>query len=188
MSYTFTDLTNHFLIAMPGMNDPNFFQAVIYICEYNENGALGIVINHPTTIGLGEILRQMNIKYINPEMDHYPVLYGGPVHQERGFVIHKPFGTWRSSFAVDKDIVVTTSSDVLEAIAAKQGPKDAIITLGYAGWGEGQLEAELAQNIWLCSPATSVVLFEIPFEKRWHAAASSIGVDLNSISGDAGHA
>lgn len=182
------NLSNNFLIAMPTMDDPNFFQTVTYICEHNESGALGIVINRPTTINLAEILEQMKIDVTNPNIDQLPVLYGGPVHQERGFVIHRPFGTWRASFLTADDIMVTTSRDILEAIAKTHGPDNMLIALGFAGWEAGQLEAELMKNIWLTCPAHADILFETPFAQRWHAAVSSLGIDIHSLTGDIGHA
>ncbi len=143
-----TDLSNHFLIAMPGMDDPNFQRTVTYICEHNENGALGLVINRPMeNIQLGDVLSQMDILVQNIHVGSTPILYGGPVHQERGFVIHRPFGNWRSSFDTTDGIVVTTSKDILQAIAEERGPSEILVTLGYAGWNPGQLEKELAENL-----------------------------------------
>ncbi len=183
-----TNFSNHLLIAMPNMDDPNFYQTVTYICEHNEYGALGIVINRPTTINLSEVFDQMEITSSHDQINLLPVLYGGPVHQERGFVIHRPFGKWRSSFETSDEISVTTSRDILEAIAEGRGPTDLIITLGYAGWGAGQLEEELQKNIWLCTPAQANILFDTPYENRWNAAAKLIGFDMNALSGDTGHA
>jgi putative transcriptional regulator len=173
---------------MPAMDDPNFIQTVTYICEHNNTGALGIVINRPTTIRLTEILEQMDIHIDNQTVNDLPIFYGGPVHQERGFVIHRPFGEWRSSFATAEDIAVTTSRDILQAIAASEGPQKALIALGFAGWEEGQLEEELTKNIWLSCPADSKILFDTPYEIRWQAAASLLGVNISVISGDVGHA
>lgn len=188
MSNSSLNLTNHFLIAMPTMDDPNFFQAVIYICEHSESGALGIVINRPTTIKISEIFEQMKIKILNSTVNELPVLYGGPLHQERGFVIHRPFGEWRSSFTTSEEIVVTTSRDILEAIASAQGPQKMLIALGFAGWEAGQIEAELLKNIWLTCPADPSILFDTPFNERWQAAALLLGVNLQSLTGDVGHA
>lgn len=188
MVNTQLNLSNHFLIALPMMDDPNFFQTVTYICEHNDSGALGIVINRPTSIKLSEVLQQMDIIITNPNLTESPILYGGPIHQERGFVIHRPFGVWRSSFATAEDIVVTTSKDILEAIAIEDGPQKLMIALGFAGWEPGQLEEELGKNIWLSCPATSNILFDVPFEQRWRAAGALLGINLNEISRDVGHA
>lgn len=188
MPETPLNLGNHFLIAMPSMDDPNFSQAVIYVCEHNESGALGLVINRPTNIHLMEVLSQLEIKIDNPLINELPILFGGPLHQERGFVIHRPSGTWRSSFTTSDEIVVTTSRDILEAIAKEEGPQEMLIVLGFAGWEAGQLEEEMSKNIWLCVPATSDIIFNTPFEQRWHAAVKLLGFDVNSISTDVGHA
>ncbi|MGE3921287.1 MAG: YqgE/AlgH family protein [Gammaproteobacteria bacterium] len=188
MSGTSLNLTNNFLIAMPNMDDPTFIQSVTYICEHTDAGALGIVINRPTTIKLSEVLEQMQIKVSNLNVAETPILYGGPIHQERGFVIHPPFGEWRSSFATSDEVIVTTSRDILESIATTQAPEKLLIALGFAGWEAGQLEAELVKNTWLTCPANTHVLFDIPFTERWRAAASLIGVDFNALSGESGHA
>jgi putative transcriptional regulator len=183
-----TCLTNHFLIAMPQLADPNFFHSVTYICEHNEDGAMGIVINRPLDIGLAEVLDQIDIKGNEKTLKDQIIFMGGPVQPERGFVIHSPAKQWDSSLLVTDDIGVTTSRDILTAIANDQGPEQFVIALGYAGWGNGQLEQEIKQNSWLSGPATKDILFEVPYQQRWEAAASSLGVDVNLISGDAGHA
>jgi putative transcriptional regulator len=183
-----SNLTNHFLIAMPQLADPNFFHTVTYICEHNKDGAMGIVINRPLDIELGEILGQMDLTTNNPTTSHQHIFLGGPVQQERGFVLHKPTGGWDSTMAITDEISITTSRDILSAIAQGQGPAEYLIALGYAGWGEGQLEREIVENAWLSGPASLPVLFDTPFEERWKAAAALLGVDLNLLSGDAGHA
>ena len=180
-------LTNHFLIAMPGLADPNFFHTVTYICEHDADGAMGIVINRPLDLRLGDILTHMDITAI-PEAAELPVFQGGPVQTERGFVLHEPLGDWDATLQVSEDIGVTASQDVLASIAAGGGPRRSLIALGYAGWGAGQLEREMADNAWLSGPATAEVLFDTPVEKRWAAAAALLGVDVNLLSGDAGHA
>lgn len=180
-------LNNQFLIAMPMLMDPNFFRTVIYICEHNESGAIGIVVNRPLTVTLSDVLSQMNITSDYPEVNQSSVLFGGPIHQERGFVIHQPVGNWRSSVVTADNIAVTTSQDILEAIANKKGPEDHIISLGYSGWQPGQLEAEVADNYWLCCPVNADILFHVPFPNRWAAAAALIGVDVNKLSNDVGH-
>ena len=184
-------LTNQFLIAMPSLADPHFSQSVTYICEHNQDGALGIVINHPLDIQLGEVLQHMNIEAQTPVILNQPVFLGGPLQRERGFVIHSPIGEWDSVLKI-ADIGVTSSRDILEAIARGTGPKHTLIALGYAAWGPGQLEEELANNDWLNGPASARVLFDLPFnlsrEQRWHAAAALSGVDLSRLSNDVGHA
>ena len=181
-------LTNHFLIAMPGLMDDNFNQAVTYICEHDENGTFGIVINRESDITLNDVMQQMQIP-CPPELQHHTlVLTGGPVQSNRGFILHRPTGNWDSSLIVTDSVALTTSRDILEAIAEDRGPDDNIIALGYAGWGPGQLEQEMAANTWLSCPAEQQIIFETPVEKRWQAAADLIGVDLQLLSNEAGHA
>jgi len=183
-----TDLTNHFLIAMPQLADPNFFHTVTYICEHNADGAMGIVINRPLELKLGEVLEHMDIHARNLEATDRPVYLGGPVQPERGFVLHTPNAPWDSTLAITDRIGITTSRDILAAIAEGAGPDHSLVALGYAGWGAGQLERELADNAWLSGPADEQILFRRPVEERWSAAAALLGVDLNLLSGDAGHA
>ncbi|MHB8424272.1 MAG: YqgE/AlgH family protein [Gammaproteobacteria bacterium] len=181
-------LTNQFLVAMPSLSDPNFQQSVTYICEHNAQGALGIVINRPTNVVLGDIFKQLSIKPDDQRTQQLPVFQGGPVQTERGFVIHEPAGEWDATLKLGDNLGVTTSRDVLTAIARGAGPKKTFIALGYAGWGAGQLEAELASNSWLSTPADMHIVFETSVEQRWQAAARLIGVDLSLLSGDTGHA
>jgi len=181
-------LTNQFLIAMPGLEDPNFFHSVTYICEHNENGAMGLVINRPLDMQLGEIFQHIDIHEASVEARQVPVHLGGPVQQERGFVLHSPLGEWEATLNVTDRIGVTSSLDILQAIARNAGPEQTLVALGYAGWGAGQLEQELADNAWLSGPADPDILFNKPDEERWKAAAASLGVDLDLLSGDAGHA
>ncbi len=183
-----SNLTDHFLIAMPGLDDPNFSRTVTYICEHNERGAMGIVVNRPIGLELGDILVQMDIADVAEPVRRLPVYLGGPVQPERGFVLHPHDRLWGSTLQVSNEISVTTSRDILEAMAAGQGPQHALVALGYAGWGEGQLESELSANTWLSSRADPQIIFELPLEQRWQAAASLLGIDLSLISGDAGHA
>jgi len=181
-------LANHFLIAMPSLADPNFHQTVTYICEHNEDGALGIVINRPTDLKLGELLDHLGFEARKTETEERTVYLGGPVQRERGFVLHEPGGDWDSSMQVSNEITVTTSKDILEAIAEERGPKRYLIALGYAGWGAGQLEDEMAENAWLSGPADAEILFGKDSEQRWRAAAALLGVDLSLLSQDTGHA
>jgi putative transcriptional regulator len=182
-----SNLTNHFLIAMPGLQDPNFYRTVTYICEHNDQGAMGIVINRPMRIQLGEILGQMEIP-AKPGAVNQRVFVGGPVQVDRGFVLHPSERHWDSTLEITPEISVTTSRDILEAMAADEGPNLSLIALGYAGWGGQQLEDEMAANAWLSGPADLDIIFRRPAEERWEAAARLLGVDLNLMSGDAGHA
>ena len=182
------NLNNHFLIAMPNLTDPYFTHAVTYICEHNANGAIGIVINQPLQVGLSEVFQQMEIETTDKEIGTLPVLCGGPVHPERGFVIHKPNGKWRSSIEMNNEIAVTTSRDILQAIADKKGPTEVVISLGYASWTAGQLEQEISNNFWLTAPADTEILFKLPFAERWHAAMGLLGIDPNFLTSDIGHA
>ena len=186
---TDNSLNNHFLIAMPALDDPNFHHhTTTYICEHDRDGALGVVINRPLNMRLGEILKHMDIEPGNNEVSSWPVYMGGPVQSDRGFVLHEPSGDWEATLKVTDQIGITSSRDILQAIAAGEGPEKAIVTLGYAGWGAGQLEQELAANTWLSGPASSNIVFDMPSEERWMAAAALLGVDLNLISSDTGHA
>ncbi|MEA3640504.1 MAG: YqgE/AlgH family protein [Lamprobacter sp.] len=183
-----TSLTNHFLIAMPGLQDPNFARTVTYVCEHSEEGAMGIVINRPMEIQLGEVLAQLEIEPEVSNVSNAPVYLGGPVQTDRGFVIHDGNFNFDSTLRVTDQIQVTTSRDVLEAIAKGQGPANRLIALGYAGWGSGQLEQEMIANAWLSGPANGQILFSTPSGQRWQSAAQLLGVDLNLLSGQAGHA
>lgn len=181
-------LTNQFLIAMPGLLDPNFFHSVTYICEHNQNGAMGIVINQPVELTIGELMEQMGEPIANTDIVESTVFRGGPVDIERGFVLHRPVGNWQSTMPVTNEIGVTTSNDIITAMANKEGPDDFLIALGYAGWGAGQLEAEIRDNSWLNCPGDPKILFETAVPQRWEAAAALIGIDIHQITGDAGHA
>ncbi|MEW5754889.1 MAG: YqgE/AlgH family protein [Pseudomonadota bacterium] len=181
-------LTNHFLIAMPGLTDPNFFQSVTYICEHNSEGAMGIVINRPLELTLREVLESMTIPVPEQGFNDVAIYLGGPVEPERGFVLHRPAGQWESSIPIAEDMALTTSRDIVAAIAEGSGPKHFLIALGYAGWGAGQLEDELANNAWLSVPADFDRLLDTPVELRWETAAALLGVDLKTLSSDIGHA
>jgi putative transcriptional regulator len=185
-------LVNQFLIAMPNMADPNFSRTVTYVFEHNEKGAMGIVINRPTKMQLTEVFQQLELSCDDATIHGQPVLQGGPVHIEQGFVIHRidgdGDGEWDYSIRVSDTVQITTSRDVLAAMAQGKGPPSAIVALGYAGWGAGQLEAEIIANSWLTVDANDTVLFDIPFEQRWHAAVGLLGVDASRIGPDAGHA
>ncbi len=180
-------LRNHFLIAMPGMHDNSFAHTVTYICEHSDKGAMGIVINNLMPLVLGDIFNQMQLPN-HPELTGAPVVAGGPVQVERGFVLHPRGEEWQSTLHVSPDLSLTASRDIIEALAEGRGPQNFLIALGYAGWGEGQLEAEIAANAWLTLPASNQIIFHTPFEQRWTAAAQPLGIDLNLISSVAGHA
>lgn len=180
-------LTNQFLIAMPALADPNFSQTVTLVCEHSAQGALGIIINRPLDMQLAEVFEQLKLP-TGTAIGHRPVLQGGPVQTDRGFVIHRAGRDWDSTLRVSEQIYVTTSRDVLDAMARGEGPGEAIVALGYAGWDAGQLEDELAHNAWLSAPVDERILFAMPFEQRWHAAGRLLGIDLSTISNEAGHA
>ncbi len=182
-------LTNQLLIAMPSLADPNFSQTVTLVCEHTDSGALGIVLNRPLGMRLGEVLEQLSLPNSNPGLADRVILRGGPVQTDRGFVLHRPTGkSWDSTLEVSDTLHVTTSRDVLESIALGEGPGEASMALGYAGWDAGQLEEELLQNSWLTAPCDDSIVFDVPFEQRWHAAARLLGVDLARISHVSGHA
>jgi len=183
-----TNLTHHFLIAMPQLDDPNFFHSATYLCDHSEDGAMGFIFNHPLELDLAAALEQMNINTDIAALSKQPVYSGGPVEEDRGFVLHRPVSHWESTLVVSDALAITTSQDILTSIAAGDGPKDYMVVLGYAGWGKGQLEQELAENIWLSGPAELDVIFETPNEQRWEKSALNIGVDINLLSGDSGHA
>ena len=181
-------LTGQLLIAMPSMADPNFDHTVTFVCEHSEHGALGLIINRPMEMDLGVIFEQLSLPATDQVMAQQPVLKGGPVQVERGFVLHESDQDWDATVEIDQSIFVTTSQDILSSIAKGEGPARSIIALGYAGWGAGQLEAEMIANAWLTVPASSQIIFDTPFEERWSKAAESLGIDLAALSPEAGHA
>ena len=183
-----TYLTHQFLIAMPALTDPNFSQTVVYISEHNPSGALGLVINRPLNLSLGQLLEHLQITTDRSSVATMPVYSGGPVQPEQGFVLHNPVGHWSTTLRITEQIGITTSRDILQATAEGQGPTHLLVALGYAGWGPGQLERELVENTWLSTPADFDLLFHTPSERRWLAAAALLGIDLNLLSTDAGHA
>ena len=181
-------LTDHFLIAMPALEDPFFARTVTYLCQHGPEGALGIIVNRPSELMLSDIMEQMDIDIIEPDkLAAIPIYFGGPVEPERGFVLHEPRGQWDSTLEVSEHISLTTSRDILEAIGRGDGPQNVLVALGYAGWGSGQLEREIAENSWLNAPAETSIIFRQPSSLRWKAAAELMGVDISLLTGQAGH-
>jgi putative transcriptional regulator len=180
------NLTSHFLIAMPAMSDPNFSRTLTFVCEHNERGALGIVVNRPIDVTLSALFRQVEIPLEGP-LASEPVFFGGPVQFDHGFVLHRPVGAWKSTLPVG-DIGLTTSRDILEAMAAGKGPAQKLVALGYAGWAPGQLEDEILRNGWLTVQADLDVIFSTPPEERYNAAMHALGVSTANLSEEAGHA
>jgi len=184
---TSDSLRNQLLVATPALQEGFFCQSVTYICEHGESGAMGIAINQPLDIALGEILGHLNIE-MNQAPSQETVFAGGPVQIDHGYVLHRGQGTWDASTHVGADIWLTTSKDILAAIGSGNGPIDHLVALGYAGWGPGQLEEELADNCWLTVAADPAILFDVPYEQRLQAAGDRLGIDIHLMSQDAGHA
>lgn len=186
------NLANHFLIAMPSMLDPIFGGSVVYLCEHNANGALGVIINKPTDMTMEVLFERIDLKLeIVPQRIPAPdkrVLFGGPVQAERGFVLHAPLGRFSSMMKITDEIGLTTSKDVLEAVAHGEGPDQVLVTLGCSGWSAGQLEQEIVRNGWLTVRADPTIIFELPVEQRFAAALKLLGIDPTMLSGEAGHA
>ena len=182
------NLTDHFLIAMPAMADPNFSRTLTYICEHNANGALGVIVNRPIDMTLAALFERVDIPMETQEFSAMPIYFGGPVQTDRGFVLHRPGGTWQSSLKVSDDLALTSSRDILVAMGSHSGPAEFVVTLGYAGWSAGQIEWELSQNAWLTVPAQPAVIFDLPPEERLPAAMQLLGVNFASLSEVAGHA
>jgi putative transcriptional regulator len=181
-------LTNQLLIAMPAMGDPNFAQTVALICDHNPRGALALILNKPLQMRMGEVFDQLGIAIAAGPLNERAVLRGGPMQTDRGFVVHRAGGNWDSTLKVSDSIHVTTSRDILTAIARGEGPMEAFIALGYAGWDGGQLEEEIRANAWLSAPVDTAIVFDLPFESRWHAAARVLGVELSRMSPTGGNA
>jgi putative transcriptional regulator len=170
------------------MADPNFSTTVTLVCEHNDDGALGIVINRPTTLKLGGLFEQLAVEDADTDAADDPVMAGGPVGIERGFVLHGPEHRYESTLEVSDEICLTLSRDIIDAMATGTGPERTLVALGYAGWGAGQLEEEMLANSWLHVPATSEIVFETPFAERWNSAARTLGIDISAMPTDAGHA
>jgi putative transcriptional regulator len=181
-------LQEQMLIAMPSMADPNFSRSVTLLCQHNEHGAIGITVNRVSGFSLGELFFQLNIPCDDKEISSRIVLDGGPVSPDHGFVLHTPLAGFGSSVQINPDIMVTTSRDVLVAIATGHGPQKFLVALGYAGWGDGQLELEMRQNAWLSVPADEEILFESAVQNRWENAIGKLGININDLSNVGGHA
>ncbi len=182
------NLTNHFLIAMPGMADPYFSKTLTLICEHSEKGAIGLVVNKPIDVNYGQLFSQVDIELPDEDLRSECVYFGGPVLVDRGFVLHQPLLDWNSTLKIDDDTGLTTSRDVLEAMAAGKGPRRVLITLGYAGWAPGQLEDEIKRNGWLTVKADASLIFDVPAEQRLSAAMNLLGLNFGNLSDVAGHA
>lgn len=183
-----SSLSNMLLIAMPSMNDPNFRHTVIYVCEHQPEGAVGLIINRPMQFPISMIFEQLQIQPNRDQISTRPLLFGGPLQPERGFVIHKQLGAWQSSLNLREDVTVTTSNDIIRAIALDEGPTDLLVTLGFTGWSPNQLEEEVKNDAWILCPFKAELLYEVPFEHRWLYAGSLIGVDMNQLTSQSGHA
>lgn len=181
------NLKNQLLIAMPNLSGGDFSQSVTLICEHNAEGAMGIVINHPLDLSTIDLLEHMSIP-CNQSRNLNPVMAGGPVQTDRGFVIHRSEKLWKSSIHLDEDIAITTSSDILHAIGKEEVGSDAFVALGYAGWGPGQLEKEILENSWLTIPIKSEIIFETDIETRWKKAANTLGFEIDQMSYFSGQA
>ncbi|MDO5626592.1 MAG: YqgE/AlgH family protein [Pseudomonadota bacterium] len=190
------NLTNHFLIAMPGMEDDTFSRSVVYVCEHSARGALGLIINKPGDISLADLFERVDLPLTRPEFSAQPVFHGGPLQTERGFVLHEPViaeglapeeSLFASTLTVPGGLEMTTSKDVLEAMSSGGGPRRVLVTLGYASWGEGQLESELARNSWLTVDADSSVIFDAPVDQRYDRALGLLGLQAWMLSPDVGH-
>jgi len=181
-------LRDHFLLAMPSLSEGIFSQSITYICEHGESGAMGIIINQPLDLSLQDIFEHLQIN-TQDDFSELSVMAGGPVSMDHGFVLHRNCpATWEASLKVTDEVTLTTSRDILRAIANQEGPKEHLIALGYAGWDAGQLEHELAQNSWLTLPSESDIIFTVPAEQRLSTAAAKLGIDMNLVSGQVGHA
>ena len=191
------NLTNHFLIAMPGIEDGTFARSVVYVCEHSERGALGLIINKPGSISMADLFEKVDLPLARAELGGQPVFQGGPVQTERGFVLHEPItaeglppdeSIYASTLTVPGGLEMTTSKDVLEALSNGGGPRRVLITLGYSAWSEGQLESEIAGNSWLTVDADTSLIFDAPIELRYERALALLGLQAWMLSPDVGHA
>jgi putative transcriptional regulator len=186
-----SNLTHHFLIAMPQMADPGFARTLTYIAEHNEQGALGVIVNRPIDMTLGTLFERIDLALDGDAQQYFagqPVYFGGPVQTDRGFVLHRPSGEWHSTLKVNAEVGLTSSRDILQAIGSTGEPHEVLVSLGFAAWAAGQLEQELADNAWLTVPADMAIVFGLPPEERLSAAVHKLGIDFNQLSEVAGHA
>lgn len=184
-----TNLKNHFLIATPAMSDPNFAHSITYLCEHDANGAMGLVINRPLEVPVSRLFEELELTGFDSDFEDMPVMSGGPVQIDRGFVLHRGGRLeWDSSLAVSDDVWITSSRDILAAISHAMGPTDYLISLGYAGWGPGQLDEELTSSGWVTVPANPDIIFNVPAAERWETAMKSLGIDPYLLSDTVGHA
>ena len=181
-------LSNHLLIAMPSMRDLLFSQTVIYVCEQHHHETIGLIINKPINYPINQIFEQLGMEVGVTTENNKPLIFGGPLQPQRGFVLHRPKGHWRSSLEVNSDVTITTSNDIIRAIAHDRGPKDALIALGYLAWNEKQLEEEIMKDFWLVSSFNPELLYDVPFNERWKAAGSLLGVNMEQMVPGSGHA
>ncbi len=181
-------LKGHFLIATPALNGSYFHHSVIYLCEHDDKGAMGLVINQPADIMLDELLTQVNIENAAPNTASTPILLGGPMQQNQGIILHDSPSNTEISSQIAGDIYLCASTDLLKILGTERSPAHSLIALGYSGWGAGQLEQEIIDNSWLTTAADNDVLFNTPSDKCWHAAAELLGIDINLISDTVGHA
>ncbi len=195
--FALTNLTNHFLIAMPGLQDEIFYRSVVFVCEHSERGALGLVINKPCEIDMTQLFEKVELPLQRPDLARAPVFFGGPVQTERGFVLHEATFSkadqpkdpvYASTMVIPGGLEMTTSKDVLEALSTGAGPRKVLVSLGYAAWGEGQLESELSENSWLTVAANMDLIFEVPVAQRYDQALKLLGLEAWMLSPDAGHA
>ncbi|SAY51168.1 YqgE/AlgH family protein [Neisseria weaveri] len=181
------DLTNHLLLAMPDVDDPFFEKSVVYICEHNADGAVGLVINKPSPLKMGVVFGAVDLN-LPERFEDDPVMIGGPVQLDRGYVLHRPVGNWQSSLVVNDNTALTTSRDIIESLANGETVDKAMISIGYASWTAGQLERELGENTWLTVPADEYIVFDLPYAKKYGAALAKLGVGSESLMREAGHA
>lgn len=182
------NLSQHFLIAMPNLEDQIFSRALVLVCEHSPEGAMGIIVNRPLGMTLSTLFEQINLPLLRENVQELPVCFGGPVQTDRGFVLHKPVGGWQSTLTLNPELGLTTSKDILVAVSEGGGPEQMFITLGYAGWEAGQLETEVAQNTWLTVNADPKIIFNLPADERYGAALKLLGIDMAMLSEEAGHA
>jgi putative transcriptional regulator len=188
MTFAVTNLTNHFLIAMPRMADTHFARSLTYVAEHNAQGALGIIVNRPTDLDLRTLFERIDLTLGQASVGRQPVYFGGPVQPDRGFVLHRPCGNWHSTLKIGDEAALTSSKDILQSVCNEGVPSDILVALGYAGWSAGQLEQEIGQNAWLTVPADLSIVFNLPAEERFVAAMQLLGVDFATLSDVAGHA